>query len=95
MLGLRCLLSFSLVAVSKVYVLVATLGLLTGGFSCCGAQALGTKAQKLQHVGSAAGNTGSVAMQNEGSSWSMDQTCVPCSGRRILSTRHKGSPAMF
>ena len=50
--GLRCLLSFSLVVFSGVYVLVAIPGLLTGGFSCCGAQALGRKAQQLQHVGS-------------------------------------------
>ena len=51
-LGLRCLLSFSLVAFSRVYVLVAIPGLLSGGFSYCGAQARGRKAQQLQHVGS-------------------------------------------
>ena len=56
-----------------------------GGFSCCGAQALGMWAsvvvvhglQQLRH-------TGLVAPWHVGSSWTRSQTCVPCIGRWIL-----------
>ena len=49
---------------------VSVRGLPPGGFSCWGAQSLG--------------GVGLVALRHEGSSRSSDQTCVSCTGRRIL-----------
>ena len=67
------------------------------GFSCCGAQALGTRAsvvvvrglQWLWLEGFRAQaqwlwRTGLVALRHVGSSWTRDQTHVPCIGRQIL-----------
>ena len=48
-----------------------------GGFSCCGARALGVQAQKLWH-------TGLVAPWHVGSSQTRARTCVPCIARLIL-----------
>ena len=68
-----------------------------GGFSCCGAWALGTQAsvvvarglQQLWLAGSRAQaqqlwRTGLVALRHVGSSWARARTCVPCFGRQIL-----------
>ena len=44
-----------------------------GGFSCCRAWALGAWASVV-----------AVCGMHVGSSWTRDQTCVPCIGRRIL-----------
>ena len=60
-----------------------------GGFSCRGAQALGTQAQQLWLVGSRAQapqlwRMGLVALWHVGSSQTRARTCVPCLGRRIL-----------
>ena len=54
------------------------------GLSSCGAWT-----QQLCFLGSRAQNqelwhTGLVAPQHVGSSWTKDQTCVPCIGRQIL-----------
>ena len=60
------------------------------GFSRCWAQALRAKGlQQLWLLGSKAQaqqlrHTGSVAMQHVRSSWTMDWTHVPCTGRHIL-----------
>ena len=59
------------------------------GFSCCGARALGTRAQQLWLAGSRAQAqllwcTGLVAPWHVGSSQTRDRTRVPCTGRRIL-----------
>ena len=56
-----------------------------GGFSCCGAWALGARASvvvacRLQQLW----HTGLVAPRHEGSSWTRARTHVPCMGRRIL-----------
>ena len=48
-----------------------------GGFSCCGAWALGTWAQQLWL-------TGLVAPRHVASSWTRARTHVPCIGRPIL-----------
>ena len=68
-----------------------------GGFSCCGAWALGTwasvvVAQGLSSCGSRAlerrlsklWHTGLVAPRHVRSSWTRARTHVPCNGRRIL-----------
>ena len=67
-----------------------------GGFSCCGAQALGTwasvvEARGLSSCGSQAlerrlssCGVGSVALRHVGSSWTRVRTHVPCIGRQIL-----------
>ena len=47
------------------------------GVLSCGAQALGTWAQQLDH-------TGFDAPWQVESSWTRGQTCVPCTGKRIL-----------
>ena len=49
-----------------------------GGFSCC--WALGSRACGLQYLWC----TGLVVPQHVGSSWTRDQTHVPCTGRQIL-----------
>ena len=61
----------------------------SGGFSCCGAQALGVRAQQLWHAGSRGQaqqlwRTVLVSPQHVGSSRTRDRTCVPCIGRWIL-----------
>jgi len=48
-----------------------------GGFSCDKAQASRAQAQWLWCLGL-------VAARHGGSSWTRDQTCVPCIGWRIL-----------
>ena len=63
-----------------------------GGFSCCRAQALGTRASVvvacvLSSCGSRAQQlwcTGFVAPRHVGFSRTRARTCVPCIGRRIL-----------
>ena len=60
-----------------------------GGFSCCGARALGARAsvvvaRGLQSAGSVVVATGLVAPRHVGSSWTGARTRVPCIGRRIL-----------
>ena len=67
-----------------------------GGFSCSGAQALGTQASVVvAHGLSSCGSwalecrlsiwcMGLVAMQQVGSSRNRDRTCVPCIGRWTL-----------
>ena len=60
-----------------------------GGLSCCGAWALGTRAQQLWLEGSRAQaqqlwRKGLVAPQHVGSSQTRARTCVPCIGRQIL-----------
>ena len=49
----------------------------------CGVQALVVLAPGLWSTGSIVVGTGLVAPQHVGSSWTRDQTCVPCIGRRI------------
>ena len=63
-----------------------------GGFSCCGAWALGVRAsvaaaRGLSSCGTGAQqlwHTGLVAPRHGGSSRTRDRTCVPCIGRWIL-----------
>ena len=68
-----------------------------GGFSCCGARALGTRAsvvvvcglsscglRALEHRLSSLWRMGLVAPWHVESSWTRDRTHVPCIGRQIL-----------
>ena len=60
-----------------------------GGFSCCGARALGARAsvvvaRGLQSAGSVVVVHELIASQLVGSSWARARTCVPCIGRWIL-----------
>ena len=82
-----------------------------GGFSYCGAQALGTQAsvvvasglsscgsRALEHRLSSCGARALVAPRHVGSSWTRARTRVPCIGRRILNhcaTREAPSPSNF
>ena len=52
-----------------------------GGFSCCGALALGWSGFR------SGGAVGLVALQHVGSSQTRNQTHVPCTGRQILNHR--------
>ena len=64
-----------------------------GGFSCCRAQALGLtgsvvgSSQAREHWLSSCGKQALVALQHVGSSWTRDQTQVPCVGKWILKYR--------
>ena len=40
--------------------------------------------QSLERRPSSCGARGSVALQHVGTSWTRDQTCVPCIGRQIV-----------
>ena len=67
----------SLVAVSGATLHCGAQASRCGGFSCCGARALGMRASVVVHVGL-------VAAQHVGSSWTRARTRVPCIGRQIF-----------
>ena len=75
---------FSLVAASRSFSLVAVCGLLTAVASLVSEPGLqGTQAQQLRRVGL-------VAWQHVGSSYTRDQTNVPCIARPFLTTGPTG-----
>ena len=74
----------------------------TQALDCAGFSSCGTWAQQLWLVCSTAQAqqlwpTGLAAPQHVGSSWTRDQTCVPCTGRRILNhcTTREVPPHLF
>ena len=56
----------------------------SGGFSCCGAQALGIRASIVAACGSHGMQSSVVAPWHVGSSQTRDRTGRPCIGRQIL-----------
>ena len=67
----------SLVVLSRGYSLLQCASCHCHCFSCNTAWALGTQSQQLW-------DTGLVVPWHTGSLWTRDQTCVPCTGRKIL-----------
>ena len=65
------------VAVCRLALVVVNGDSHCGGFSRCGAWALGAQGSVVRLVGL-------TALLQVGSSWSGDWTCVPCIGRQIL-----------
>ena len=87
MLGPSGCAELSLVAFSRDDCSCGSRVSLYGGFSCCGAWAvgrLGFGSCGSRDLGCRLNSWGLVALQHVGSSWTRDQTCVSCIGRWIL-----------
>ena len=89
LLGLRCCAGFSLAAVRGASLWSGKWAALCGGFSPCGAQALGARAQSSQLLRSSAQaqqlwRTGLVVPRPAGPSQIRDRAHLSCTGRRTL-----------
>ena len=66
-----------------------------GGFSCCGAQALGAQASVIAACGLISGGTGLAVLWHVEPSQARDQTRVPCIGRWVPNSGPPGKSNSF